>query len=421
MRGEAGLHGRETAIGMIYQMLQATQDLLTPMRRMARGGGGILAGLDMAHPAFFPARQLHAAMAVFGQAGITHARPGFAIGPVRVGNRLVEVEEEVVAATPFASLLHFRKDVDIRLPRVLVVAPMSGHFATLLRNTVQVLLQDHDVYVTDWHNARDVPLSAGVFGLDEFTDHIMQFLQAIGRGAHVLAVCQPVVAVLAAVAIMAEDRNPHSPRSMSLLAGPIDTRVRPTKVNELAQSKPIEWFEKTLIDQVPWRHRGGGRRVYPGAVQLGAFMAMNLDRHIRAHHAQFWNVHDGDAAKAAMHRRFYEEYFAVMDLPAEFYLETVRTVFQEHALPLGRLTFRGRRVRPEAIRRTAILTVEGEKDDICAIGQTMAALDLCRGVPVTMKRHHLQTGVGHYGVFSGRRWAQQVYPRVREVIQANEG
>jgi poly(3-hydroxybutyrate) depolymerase len=298
---------------------------------------------------------------------------------------------------------------------------MSGHFATLLRNTVQVLLQDHDVYITDWHNARDVPLSAGVFGLDEFTAHIMQFLQEMGRGAHVLAVCQPVVAVLAAVAIMAEDRNPYSPRSMSLLAGPIDTRVMPTKVNELAQSKPIEWFEKNLIAKVPWRHKGGGRRVYPGAVQLNAFMAMNMERHIKAHHTQFWNIHDGDAAKAGMFRRFYDEYFAVMDLPADFYLETVRTVFQDHALPLGKLTFRGRPVRPEAIRRTAVLTVEGEKDDICAIGQTMAALDLCRGVPVTMKRHHLQTGVGHYGVFSGRRWAQQVYPRVREVIQTNEG
>ncbi|HEY0418539.1 MAG TPA: polyhydroxyalkanoate depolymerase, partial [Acetobacteraceae bacterium] len=264
---------------MIYHMLQASQDLLNPMRRMARGGGPILAHLETAHPAFFPIRQMRAAMELFGHAGITHARPDFALGPVRVGNRLVEVEQEVVAATPFASLLHFRKDVDIVLPRVLVVAPMSGHFATLLRNTVQVLLQDHDVYITDWHNARDVPLSAGVFGLDEFTAHIMQFLQEIGRGAHVLAVCQPVVAVLAAVAIMAEDRNPFSPRSMSLLAGPIDTRVMPTKVNELAQSKPIEWFEKALIDKVPWRHKGGGRRVYPGAVQVSAFMAMNMERH----------------------------------------------------------------------------------------------------------------------------------------------
>jgi poly(3-hydroxybutyrate) depolymerase len=208
---------------------------------------------------------------------------------------------------------------------------------------------------------------------------------------------------------------------MSLLAGPIDTRVKPTKVNELARSKPIEWFETSLISTVPSRYRGGGRRVYPGAVQLSAFMSMNLDRHIQAQRNQFWALHDGDAAKAEAHRRFYDEYLAVMDLHADFYLETVRTIFQEHALPLGRLAWRGRPVIPQAIRRTAILTVEGEKDDICAVGQTMAALDLCRGLPVTMKRHHLQTGVGHYGVFSGRRWAQQVYPRVREVIQINEG
>ncbi|MDO9706881.1 polyhydroxyalkanoate depolymerase [Paracraurococcus lichenis] len=406
---------------MIYSMLQASQDLLNPVRRLARGGSGILGRVDGRHPALYPVRPWRAGLEVFGHARITHARPDYAIGPVRVGNRMVEVEEVVVAATPFASLLHFRKDVEIRLPRVLVVAPMSGHFATLLRNTVQVLLQDHDVYITDWHNARDVPLSAGRFGFDEFTAHVMDFLRAIGPGAHVLAVCQPVVAVLAAVAIMAEDHDRCSPRSMSLLAGPIDTRVRPTTVNALARSKPIDWFERTLISNVPWRHRGGGRRVYPGAVQLAAFMTMNLDRHLKAHREQFWALHDGDLAKAMLHRRFYDEYFAVMDLPAEFYLETVSRVFQEHALPLGSLAWRGRPVRPQAIRRTAILTVEGEKDDICAIGQTMAALDLCRGVPVTMKRHHLQTGVGHYGVFSGRRWAQQIYPRVREMIQVNEG
>jgi poly(3-hydroxybutyrate) depolymerase len=406
---------------MIYQMLQAGQDVLHPMRRAARGSGRLLGGFNIGHPALYPLRPLRAAFEVFGHSGITHARPDFAIGPVRVGNRMVEVEEVVVERTPFASLLHFHKDIDTRLPRVLVVAPMSGHFATLLRNTVQVLLQDHDVYITDWHNARDVPLVHGRFGLDEFTDHVMQFLRAIGRGAHVLAVCQPVVAVLAAVALMAEDRNPCSPRSMSLLAGPVDARVKPTRVNDLARSRAIEWFEKTLISTVPWRHRGGGRRVYPGAVQLSAFMSMNLDRHLEAHRTQFWALHDGDVLRAEQHRRFYDEYLAVMDLHAEFYLETVRSIFQEHALPRGALSWRGRPVRPEAIRRTAVLTVEGEKDDICAIGQTMAALDLCRGLPVTMKRHHLQTGVGHYGVFSGRRWAQQVYPRVREVIQINEG
>ncbi|MDB5416025.1 MAG: polyhydroxyalkanoate depolymerase, partial [Rubritepida sp.] len=310
---------------------------------------------------------------------------------------------------------------DLALPRVLVVAPMSGHFATLLRGTVQVLLQDHDVYITDWHNARDVPLEAGRFGLDEFTEHVIHFLEAVGPGAHVLAVCQPVVAVLSAVALMAEDRNKASPRSMTLMAGPIDARQHPTKVNELAGSKDIGWFESNLIASVPSRYKGGGRRVYPGALQLSAFMSMNLDRHVKAHRDQFWAIFNGDAAKAAQHRRFYDEYLAVMDLPAEFFLETVKTIFQDHSLARGELTWRGRPVRPEAIRRTAVMTVEGEKDDICGIGQTMAALDLCRSLPVTMRRHHLQTGVGHYGVFSGRRFAQAIYPRVREMIQAHEG
>ncbi|SDB65999.1 poly(3-hydroxybutyrate) depolymerase [Belnapia rosea] len=406
---------------MIYQMLQTGQDMLTPWRTQARSIAGLLSRLEGRHPAFEAARTLRGTLETFGHAGITHRRPDFGIGPVRVGNRLVEVEERVVAATPFASLLHFRKDVDVRLPRVLVVAPMSGHFSTLLRGTVQVLLQDHDVCITDWHNARDVPVEAGRFGLDEFIEHVMRFIAEIGPGGHVLAVCQPVAAVLAAVALMAEDRNPASPRTMTLMAGPIDTRQHPTEVNMLANTRPIAWFERTLIDRVPWRHPGAGRRVYPGMMQLAAFMAMNLDRHMKAHHHQVWHLADGEVAKAAMHRRFYDEYFAVMDLPAEFFLETVQTIFQEHALPRGRLTWRGRPVRPEAIRRTAVMTVEGERDDICGIGQTMAALDLCRSVPVTMRRHHLQTGVGHYGVFSGRRYAQAIYPRVREMIQAHEG
>jgi len=406
---------------MIYRAIQASQDMLSPLRLFARGTAGVLGQFDSPHPAFGGIRALRAGLEVFGHMGLGNQRPAFGIGPVKVGNRLVEVEEEVVAATPFASLLHFRKDIETPLPRLLVVAPMSGHFATLLRGTVEVLLQDHDVYITDWHNAQDVPLSAGRFGLDEFSEHVMRFLEAIGPGGHVLAVCQPVVAVLTAVAMMAEDHNPASPRSMTLMAGPVDTRQHPTKVNELAMTRPIEWFESNLIATVPWRHRGAGRRVYPGAMQLSAFVAMNLNRHVKAHQDQFWNLFDGNHDKAGQHRRFYDEYLAVMDLPAEFFLETVRTVFQEHALPLGTLTWRGRKVRPEAIRRTAIMTVEGERDDICGIGQTMAALDLCRSVPVTMRRHHLQTGVGHYGVFSGRRFAQAVYPRVREMIQAHQG
>nr|WP_270935526.1 polyhydroxyalkanoate depolymerase [Roseomonas sp. MO-31] len=406
---------------MLYRAFQGRQDLLTPMRGAARGLAGLLGTLDSRHPLFDGLHAMRAAMGVFGDFRVVQERPAFDIGPVRVGNRVVEVEEEVVARTPFASLVHFRKDIDQPLPRVLVVAPMSGHFATLLSGTVKVLLQDHDVYITDWHNARDVPLSAGRFGLDEFIAHVMAFQQAIGPGGHILAVCQPVVAVLAAVALMAEDRHPASPRSMTLMAGPIDARQHPTKVNELATSRGLGWFERNLIATVPWRHKGSGRRVYPGAMQLAAFMAMNIGRHVKAHQDQFWALFDGDADRAAQHRRFYDEYLSVMDLPAEFFLETVGAVFQEHALARGTLAWRGRPVRPAAIRRTAVMAVEGEKDDICGIGQTMAALDLCRSVPITMRRYHLQTGVGHYGVFSGRRFALAIYPRIREMIQAHEG
>jgi poly(3-hydroxybutyrate) depolymerase len=406
---------------MIYPAFQARQDVLSPLRGAARGMAGVLGAFDARHPLLDPIRAWRAAAEVFGHFRVTQARPAFDIGPVRVGNRIVEIEEEVVAATPFASLVHFRKDVGQPLPRVLVVAPMSGHFATLLSGTVKVLLQDHDVFITDWHNGRDVPLSAGRFGFDEFVEHIMHFQRAIGPGGHVLAVCQPVVAVMAAVAIMAEDRDQASPRTMTLMAGPVDARQHPTQVNELATSRGIEWFERHLISRVPWRHQGSGRRVYPGALQLSAFMAMNIGRHVKAHQDQFWSLFDGDASRAAQHRRFYDEYLAVMDLPAEFFLETVKLVFQDHSLAKGELAWRGRPVRPEAIRRTAVMAVEGEKDDICGIGQTMAALDLCRSVPITMRGYHLQTGVGHYGVFSGRRFAQAIYPRVREMIQAHQG
>ena len=354
---------------------------------------------------------------MFADAGLTHARPSFGIDVVTVDGQAVAVTEEAADDTPFGTLLHFRKDHAVPQPRVLLVAPMSGHFATLLRGTVQVMLPEHDLYITDWKNARDVPLAEGRFGLDEFVDHIIRFLRVMGPGSHVVAVCQPAVPALAAAAVMAEAEDPVTPRSMTLMAGPIDTRVNPTKVNELAKSRPIEWFERHLISAVPWRFPGAFRHVYPGFMQLSAFMSMNLDRHIGAHFGQFRSLVGGDHVSAEAHRRFYDEYGAVMDLPAEFYLETVRRVFQEHDLPRGVLTWHGQTVRPEAIRRMGLLTVEGERDDICAIGQTMAALDLCRRIPVNLKQEHLQTGVGHYGVFSGRRWAAEVYPRVREMIQ----
>ncbi len=376
---------------------------------------------------FYPASKLAALLELVSLAGLTHARPEFAIGSVESNGVECTVREEVVLARPFGSLLRFRKEgaplrneEPPRQPRVLVVAPMSGHFATLLRATVRTLLADHDVYITDWHNPRDVPLSQGRFGFDEYVLQLVEFLETIGPGAHLLAVCQPAVAALAAVSLMAQDASPAQPISLTLMAGPVDARQNPTKVNELATSKPIEWFESNLISRVPARFAGSARRVYPGFVQLSAFMAMNLERHVNAFAEIYKARLRGDRAKAEATRRFYDEYFATMDLPAEFYLETVKTVFQDYSLAKGELSVRGRKIEPRAIRRMALLTVEGERDDICAVGQTLAAQDLCAGVRPYLKRHHVQTGVGHYGVFSGKRWETGVYPQVRDVIQMAE-
>jgi polyhydroxyalkanoate depolymerase len=310
------------------------------------------------------------------RAGLTHHRPAYGIGTVVVGNRDVPVTEEVVCATPFGTLLHFKKDIASPQPRMLVVAPLSGHFATLLRNTVRTLLADHDVYITDWHNARDISPADGAFGFADYVDHVIRFLEEIGPGAHVLGVCQPCVQVLAAVALMAEDQHPAQPCSMTLMAGPVDTRISPTKVNELATGRPLSWFQRHLIDTVPLPYRGAGRRVYPGFMQLLAFMSMNANRHVKAHVQLFELLAAGESAEAEAIKAFYDEYFAVLDLPAEFYIETVEHVFQEALLARSLLTVRGRRVDPRAIRRTALLTVEGERDDICSVGQTILDLPL---------------------------------------------
>jgi poly(3-hydroxybutyrate) depolymerase len=402
---------------MIYQMYQAQADIMDPLRGMARTAAGLLRTVTPHQPYGIALRHINAALDVFGHSGTTHARPAYAIDDVMVGNKMVSVADEVVFGTPFASLVHFKKDTDRKQPKVLLVAPMSGHFATLLRSTVEVLLQDHDVYITDWHIARDMPVEAGPFGFDEYVEHVIRFLEFLGPRSHVVGVCQPTVAVLTAVAVMSEDAHPATPRSMTLMAGPIDTRRNPTKVNKLAKTKDISWFEDKMIGVVPWRYKGAGRRVYPGFVQLSAFVSMNLDKHIGAHMKQFRSLATEDAVAAETHRAFYDEYLAVMDLPAEFYLETVQRIFQDHDLPRGELKYRGRLVKPDAIKKTFLFTVEGERDDICGLGQTAAALDLCSNLRPLLKRHHVQTGVGHYGVFSGKRWANEIYPRVREVIE----
>ena len=405
---------------MMYQLYQMQQDAAAPWRWWAERGAAPLwqSGSLLHAPAAIGARHFSALCDLLLGVSVTHARPAFDIENTLVGNQTLAIEEVAADETPFATLLHFRKVGGPEQPRVLLVAPMSGHFATLLRGTVKTMLPDHDVFITDWKNARDIPGADGTFGLDEYTEHIVRFLDHLGPPCHIVAVCQPTVAALAAVALMAQSGNRATPRSMTLMAGPIDTRVNPTRVNDLAKSQSMDWFERKLIGTVPRGFAGGGRRVYPGFMQLTAFIAMNLERHIKAHVGQYRQVVTGEMARARTHREFYDEYNAVMDLPAEFYLETVRRIFQDHDLPLGRLDVRGEIVRPEAIRRTALLTVEGEADDICSIGQTVAAQDLCAKLNPAIKRHHLQTGVGHYGVFNGRRWSGEIYPLMREMIEA---
>ena len=405
---------------MLYYAYDWQQALLEPLRMLATGWAELLDAVEP--PPNSVQAHVAAACRLIADTRVRHARPPFGITEVESHGRTIPVIEEAVASTPFATLLRFRRADAPLQPRVLVAAPLSGHFATLLQATVKSLVRDHEVYITDWHNMRDVPVSAGAFGFDDYIEHLIRFQDEVGPGGHLLAVCQPCVQALAAAAVMAEQGHPAAPRSMTLMAGPVDTRINPTKVNALATSKSIEWFRANLITTVPWSHAGAGRDVYPGFIQLAAFMAMQPERHVRAHLDLYQYLAEGRTEEARHVAAFYEEYFAVLDLSAEFYLETVEKVFQRPALAEGNLTFGGVKVDPGRIRHTALLTVEGERDDICAPGQTLAAHDLCVRLKPYMKRHHLQAGVGHYGVFSGRRWESQVYPIVQNFILAmNDG
>ena len=405
-------------MSMLYQAYQNHMDLTEPWRT---GAASALRYLNLVPQGVSDKAfgRLAAALELISRSSLTYARPAYGIDRIQVGNRELKVTEEVAYATPFASLLRFKKEDAPEQPKMLLVAPMSGHFATLLRGTVKTLLQDHDVYITDWHNPRDIPLEKGRFGLDDYTGHLIDFLGQLGPRPHMVAICQPSVSALAAAAIMCEDDHPSRPATLTLMAGPIDTRILPTKVNEFAKSKPIKWFEDNLINYVPFQCKGAFRKVYPGFVQLTAFVSMNLERHIKQHMDLHNHLAKGEKEKAETIKTFYDEYFAVMDLPAEFYIETVRDVFQEHLLPQGKLTFRGRPVNPAAVKRMGLMTVEGEKDDICSIGQTLAAQELCTGVRAYRRVHHMQAGVGHYGVFSGRKWNNEIYPLLRDFVHVN--
>ena len=402
---------------MLYTTYQAQSDLTAPLRVMSGATARMLTDLSPGLSERWMVRRTLATNEMVSRWGLTHRRPAFGIDTVEVEGRSAAVREEVVLRTPFATLLRFAKDTDAVQPRVLLVAPLSGHFATLLRATVRTMLPEHDVFITDWHNARDVPVVHGRFGLDEYIDHLIDFLRAMGPGTHAIAVCQPCVPTLAATAVMAEDGDDALPHSVTLMAGPIDARVNPTIVNDLAAGRSIEWFEHNVVGIVPSRFAGAGRRVYPGFVQIAAFLRMNPERHRAAFRRLYEDIVAGNDARAAATRAFYDEYFAVLDLTAEFYLETVSAIFQDHLLARGEFAWRGRRVDPGAITRTALLTVEGERDDICGVGQTAAAHDLCTSLPASRRGRRLRVGAGHFGVFSGTRWEREVYPEIRRHIR----
>ncbi|HKS88797.1 MAG TPA: polyhydroxyalkanoate depolymerase [Stellaceae bacterium] len=402
---------------MLYEAYQAQCDVLAPLRLFAEAARAVI---DQPWPGVGDSpllRGASAALSLFSGTRIRHERPPFGIDRVRVGKAEVAVSEEAVAVHPFCRLVHFRKAAELDQPKLLIVAPLSGHFATLLRGTVETALPDHDVYLTDWQNARSVPLRHGRFGLDDMIDLTIGLVRRLGPGVHVMAVCQPSVPVLAAVSLMAAANDPDRPKSMILMGGPIDPAAAPTEVNRFAESHSLAWFENTVITTVPARYPGALRRVYPGFLQLAGFIGMNLDRHVNAHWRMFCQLAEGHADAVKATRAFYDEYSTVMDLPAEFYLETVDRVFQRQDLAHGTFRVHGELVEPGVITDTALMTVEGERDDICAPGQTVAAQRLCRNLPPAMKLHHLQPDVGHYGVFHGRRWQSETYPKVREFIR----
>ena len=404
---------------MLYAVHQLQQAATLPMRLAAQGLQLLFRNpLNPATHTTF-GKSTAAAAEVLAYTTARRAKPSFGLTSTLIGNETTAVREEVVLDEPFCELRHFVRDTTRNAPKLLVVAPMSGHFATLLRGTVEALLPDHDVYITDWRDARDVPQARGRFDLDDYVDYVVAFLQFLGPGAHVMAVCQPSVPVLAAVSLMATDNDPAQPKTMTLMGGPVDPAQSPTVPNVFAETHSIAWFEGNVIGVVPWPYPGTGRRVYPGFVQLSGFMAMNFDRHLDAHFRMFQHLVEGDGDSTEAHRKFYDEYLSVMDMPAEYYLQTVQTVFQEHALARGTMLSRGRRIDPGEIRKTALLAIEGELDDISGIGQTRAAIDLCTSLPESMKTYHFQEKTGHYGIFNGRRWREEIKPRVAAHIRAH--
>jgi poly(3-hydroxybutyrate) depolymerase len=421
--GEFGAAGAFPLSAPMYWFYEMSQAAVIPSRAMADATRLLFRNPvnPWAHTTF--GKSLAAGAELFERSTRRYGRPEWNISSALVGGERVPVHITPVWQRPFCRLLHFERTLEHAphrpQPRVLIVAPMSGHYATLLRGTVEAFLPNHDVYITEWADARTVPVSEGPFDLDDYVEYLISMLHALGGNVHMIAVCQPSVPVMAAVSVMEAGGDPYVPNSMVLMGGPIDTRINPTAVNKLAEERGIDWFRRNVITKVPFPHPGMLRDVYPGFLQLHGFMSMNLDRHIEAHRNLFMHLVKADGDSAQKHREFYDEYLAVMDLAAEFYLQTVDTVFVRHALPKGQMTHRGRPVDPAAIRRVAMLTVEGEHDDISGVGQTEAAHRLCVNIPAERRAHWLQPAVGHYGVFNGSRFRAEIAPRISDFMLSN--
>jgi poly(3-hydroxybutyrate) depolymerase len=410
---------------MLYHAYEASHAAVGPMRQAARMGQEMVQSPFNPFAQTYGAKATAAAFEMFINATRRYAKPEFGIEETEVAGEIVPVVEQKVWSKPFCDMIRFKRDAPHAAarndPKVLIIAPMSGHYATLLRGTVEKMLPEHDVYITDWIDARDVPLSDGKFDLDDYVDYLIEMCQHLAKDGErpaVMAVCQPGVPMMVAASLMAEDKDPARPSSVTLMGSPIDTARNPKQPNELAMGRPLSWFENNVVVTVPFPNKGFLRRVYPGFLQLSGFMSMNMDRHVDAHLRQFRDLIKGDGDSAAAHRSFYDEYMAVMDLTADFYLQTIERVFQKRLLAVGEYVYRDRKVNPGAITDIALLTIEGEKDDITGLGQTEAALDLAVNLPDEKKQHYIQAKVGHYGVFNGSRWRQEIQPRVRDFIRA---
>ena len=404
---------------MLYQLYDWQRAALEPWRAFAQAANELYGNPDSPLSYLPGSRNVAAAFDLMTRLTQRYERPEFGIDSVVARGTEYSVREVVQVRKPFCNLLHFEKVGAPPMPKVVIFAPLSGHFATLLRDTVKTMLPDHDVWITDWVDAKEIPVAEGPFHFDDYVAYVREFLAFMGRDSHAISVCQPTVPVMAAVALMSA-AGEKLPRTLTMMGGPIDTRRSPTSVNTFAKTRPIAWFEAKVIQRVPMRYPGFMRRVYPGFLQFAGFVAMNTDRHVESHLQYYQHLVAGDGESADAHRRFYDEYNAVMDLPAEYYIETVERVFQEHLLPQGKLVVAGERVRPDAIKGTALFTIEGELDDISGHGQTEAAQGLTKGIPSKDKQHFEAKGVGHYGIFSGRKYREMIYPRIRDFIAQHQ-